>query len=89
MSATSAVVLVTIIIPVAISNSLPQIANGRFSFDYSADPGLVYLIQNSSNLVDWVPLGTNTAAINPVHFTDELIFDLSRFYRVSRLPNPE
>jgi hypothetical protein len=87
-SATSAVVNITVISPVAIVLSSPGIANSQFAFDYTADPGLSYVVQNSSNLVNWVSLVTNVATINPAHFTDNLAPNGASYYRVGRLPNP-
>lgn len=89
ISSTSSVVNITVVTPVTITSSLPQIANGRFSFDYTANPGLVYSVQNSSNLLDWVPIVTNTATSSPVHFSDDFVPTGARFYRVKRLPNPQ
>jgi len=88
VSGTSSVVSITVVSPVAISLSSQQISNGQFSFDYTANPGLSYVVQNSSNLVDWVPVITNVAASNPVHFADGFIPNGDRYYRVGRQPNP-
>ena len=87
-ASTSAVVNITVVSPVALSVSAPEIKNGQFSFNYTADPGLTYVIQNSSNLVDWLPVATNVASSNPVRFTNGFIADSLRLYRVGRLPNP-
>ena len=70
-----------------ISASAPMITNGHFSFNYTADPGFTYVVENSSNLVNWLPVITNVAASNPEHFTESLVPDGSRYYRVGRLPN--
>ncbi|MEO6035718.1 MAG: Ig-like domain-containing protein [Verrucomicrobiota bacterium] len=88
ISATSSVVSVRIISPIATILSSPQIANGQFSFYYSTDPGLTYLIQNSSNLVNWTPIFTNTATTNPARFTESSNPNGFRFYRVGRMTNP-
>ncbi|HEX3800299.1 MAG TPA: Ig-like domain-containing protein [Verrucomicrobiae bacterium] len=90
VSATSAVVNVTAVTPLPISASTPLITNGQFSFLYSANPGLNYVIQNSSNLTTWLSLATNTAATNPVLFTDTLNTNTNAasFYRVGLSPNP-
>jgi hypothetical protein len=87
-SATSSVVNITVVAPVTVSNSTPVVANGQFSFDYSANPGLSYVVQKSANLLDWIPIATNTAATNPQHFTDTFVPGSTLFYRVGRLPNP-
>ena len=88
ISATSAVVNITVVSPVTTVLSSPVITNGVFAFDYSANPGLSYVVQSSSNLTSWVSLATNVASNNPVHFTDPFAADAPRYYRVGRLPNP-
>lgn len=88
LSATSAVVTVSVINPVAITLSSPQISNGNFIFSYSADPGLSYVVQDSSDLSTWIPLGTNVATSNPVTVTNPVLPGGNRYFRVGRLPNP-
>jgi Fibronectin type III domain len=70
--------------------------NGQFAF---AIPGITnvvsgvtnylnyqYVVQASTNLVDWVPMQTNTA---PFTFVDTNASQFSqRFYRAVNLPNP-
>lgn len=87
VSTTSAVVNVTVVAPVAVSLSSPRAAGGMFSFNYAANPGLTYVVQNSSNLLTWLPMTTNVAATNPVPFTN-VVSNGAWFYRVGRLPNP-
>lgn len=88
VSATSSVVNITIVSPVVTTSSVPQVVNGLFSFNYSANPGLVYRVERSANLIDWVSRVTNTAAGNSVRFSEDFVIDSSLFYRVNRLPNP-
>ena len=88
LSATSAPVSISVVAPVAVSNSFPKVANGRFTFQHSANPGLKYVVQNSSNFVNWTPIITNTAASDSVSVTDNFVAGGLRFYRVGRLPNP-
>ncbi len=88
ISATSSVVNITTVVPVTISNSPPRITNGTFSFDYTANPGLSYVVMKSSNLVNWVPVVTNIPGSSPVHFTDPFAPGGTLYYRVGRLPNP-
>ena len=85
---TSCVVNITVVSPVAITLASQQITNGQFAFDHTANPGLSYVVQNSSNLVDWVPVFTNVAASALVHFTEGFSPNLNRYYRVGRQPNP-
>ena len=88
VSSTSAVVNITVVTPVAVALSSATAANGVFGFNYTANPGLTYLVQGSSNFTTWLPLATNKASSNPVHFTNAMAPNSRRFYRVGLLPNP-
>jgi plastocyanin len=88
VSVTSSVVNVSVVLPVTVSNSAPGVANGRFSFDYGANIGLTYLVQESFDLVNWSPISTNVASGNPVNFRDTAPLGRWGYYRVGRLPNP-
>jgi hypothetical protein len=88
ITATSSVVQVMVVSPTPIRIASEQIANGKLAFDYNTNPGLTYLVQLSSNLVNWTSVATNVAATNPAHFTDAITIPGPRFYRVGRLPNP-
>jgi hypothetical protein len=88
LSTTSAVVNVSVVNPVAINLAGATLSSGQFSFNYTADAGLSYVIQSSSNLLDWVSLVTNVAPGSPVLFTNALDPTGANFYRVGRLPNP-
>lgn len=85
ISATSAVVTITVGTPPP-GLSAPLAGNNQFTFDYTANPGLSYVVESSSNLVNWIPLATNVAASSPVHFTNNIIPNGSRYFRVGRLP---
>jgi Bacterial Ig domain len=87
-SITSLVVNVSVVTPVAVTLLSPQISSNQFTFNYTADPGLNYLIQNSTNLIKWYSLATNVATGNPMQFTDSFSSNGTIYYRVSRLPNP-
>lgn len=88
ISGTSSVVNITVVAPVNVSLSSQKITNSVFSFDYTANPGLRYVVENSSNLVNWVPVVTNLAAGSPVHFTQAFSATSARYFRVGRQPNP-
>jgi hypothetical protein len=88
ISTTSAVVNVSVVAPVAVSNSVPVVAGSHFSFNYSANVGLTYLIQRSTDLINWSSIFTNVASSNPVHFTDNAMVAGANYYRVARQPNP-
>jgi hypothetical protein len=87
IDATSAVVEVTVVDPVAVKLVGATITGGQFSFGYSANAGLTYVIQSSTNLVNWVSLATNTASTNPALFSDLPGRAGVKFYRVFRRPN--
>jgi hypothetical protein len=88
ITATSAVVNVSVINPMAVNLSNVGFNNGQFTFSYTADAGLAYVVQSSTNLLDWVSLATNVAPGNPVLFTNALNPAGTGFYRVGLLPNP-
>ncbi|MGD0413089.1 MAG: Ig-like domain-containing protein [Verrucomicrobiota bacterium] len=88
LSTTSAVVNISVVNPVAVSNSVPSVANGQFTFSYNANPGLTYVVQKSSNLVSWVSLSTNVASGSPVQVTDAFVPTNSQYYRIGLAPNP-
>ena len=67
---------------------LQRLASTSFQFTYAADMGLRYQVEQSSDLRNWVSLGTNTAASSQVVFQDTNALGTARFYRVERLPNP-
>jgi hypothetical protein len=93
LSATSAPVTITVISPTDISLSSPGMSNGVFSFSYSADPGLAYVVQRATSVgasdsLDWVAVVTNVASSNPARFSENLSTNVARFYRIGRQPNP-
>lgn len=88
VSTTSSVVNVSVISPVAVNLSSASVINGKFVFDYTANSGLSYLVQDSSNLVNWTSISTNMAASGLIVFSNSLSFPGPQFYRVGLLPNP-
>lgn len=87
ISATSTVVNISVVTPVATSLSGSSAANNQFSFSYTVNPGLSYVVQSSSNLLNWTPLATNVPGSSPAFFTNP-IAGPDDFYRVGRMPNP-
>jgi plastocyanin len=61
-----------------------------FRFDYTANVGLNYIVQRSTDLTgsNWTTLGTNQAGGSPVIFDDTNATGNPAFYRVGVLPNP-
>jgi hypothetical protein len=88
ISATSSVVSITVVSPTPISLSTAAVTNELFSFSHNTDSGFNYVVQASSNLLDWVPVQTNAGSGSPVLFSDGLTNGPSRFYRVGRVQSP-
>ena len=88
LSATNAIAVhVVTPVPVVLSG-LQRPSPTSFQFSYSANVGLRYVVQRSSDLTSFTPINTNTAASNPVTFTDNGVTGAVSYYRVGRLPNP-
>ena len=88
VSGTSPVVNITVVAPVAVALTAPSAAGGLFSFSYSATPGSSYVVERSSDLVNWVAVVTNVASSSQVPFSEGLTATPSRYYRVGLLPTP-
>jgi plastocyanin len=90
LSATNSV-SVSVVTPVPLIVGAPTpLSSTSFQFNYSANVGLRYIIQESADLTSpgWVTIATNTVASNPAVFTDTQATNNPGFYRVGRLPNP-
>jgi hypothetical protein len=88
LSATNAIVVhVVTPVPVVLSG-LQRPSPTSFQFSYSANVGLRYVVQRSSDLANFFTLVTNTATSNPMTFLDSVATGPVNFYRVGRLPNP-
>jgi hypothetical protein len=85
---TSAPVNVTIVAaaPIALTNA--RIAGGQYRFEYSATPGLKYVLKKSINLPDWQASVTNTATISPMGASFPSDNPAAQYFKVDRLPNP-
>jgi plastocyanin len=82
---------ISVVTPVTVLLSAPQkLAPANYKFSYTANAGLSYIIQRSTNLVstNWTTLITNTAGSGSINFTDLNATFNPGFYRVGRLPNP-
>ena len=88
ISVTSLVVNISVVSPVGVLLLSPRITGGEFTFEYNASPGLQYVIQNSTNLVNWQSLVTNVSTGNPMYFTNSFSSKGTQYYRVGQLPNP-
>jgi plastocyanin len=88
LSATNSVAI-TVVTPVTVSlTNVFRLLGTNFQFSYPANIGLNYVVQRSTNLINWVSLVTNTAASNPAVYVDVSATNGLNFYRVGRLPNP-
>src|SRR5215831_17239395 len=65
------------VVPTVITS--PAISNNHFSFKYTVNTGLTYVVQSSSNLLNWLPVSTNTATNSPAIFTDSSGLSAHRF----------
>ena len=89
-STTSALVNLTVFITTPILTVLPPVG-GHFALNVTGRPGYSYVVQASTNLVDWICIGTNLA---PFDFADANSSQFSkRFYRAyltgtSSIQNP-
>jgi len=84
-------VAISVVAPVSVLLSAPQpVPPGKFRFSYTANAGLSYIVQSSTNLLspNWATLVTNTATSGSINFTDLNASFNPGFYRVGRLPNP-
>ncbi len=64
--------------------ALPSFSGDRFQFSVSGVPGFSYVIETSTNFIDWEPLITNTS---PFTLTDDQVTNYpSRFYRSVYVP---
>ena len=90
LTATNAVTI-HVVTAVPIVLSAPHFSPpSDFHFNYTANTGLTYIIQRSSNLSlgTWTTLSTNVAGGSPVLFDDTTASGNPGFYRVGLLPNP-
>lgn len=82
-------IAISVVTPTTVSlTSGSRLTGNDFQFSYSADIGLSYVVQRSSDLFNWIPVATNKAANNSVVFDDPSATNSLDYYRVGRLPNP-
>jgi hypothetical protein len=79
------VVIATNALPIALTNAAFQAGQFHFEITGATPKGTTSIIQASTNLIDWVSIGTNGFGIDqiPGYFTDpESTNFVRRFYRV-------
>ncbi len=90
LMATNAV-LIHVITPTPTVLGAPQfLPPSDFRFNYTANSGLKYIVQRSTDLSSgiWTTINTNQADGSPVIFDDTNAAASPAYYRVGRLPNP-
>jgi hypothetical protein len=65
-----------------------SVITNQINFNYTADIGLSYVVQRSSNFLAWTSFPANVATSNPASFSASLPLSSFKFYRVGRQPNP-
>jgi plastocyanin len=84
-------ITISVVNPSPVLLSVPALLPvANFQFSFTANTGLSYVVQRSTNLLldNWIPLATNLAGGSSVTFTDINATVNPAFYRVGRLPNP-
>lgn len=82
-------VLIHVLQPGPILLSAPRRLSGAsFQFNYSATPGLNYVIHRSGQLPVFTPIATNPATLNTETFQDNNATGALNFYQVKLAPNP-
>lgn len=88
LTSTSAPVNISFVAPVDIQLLSPAASSNGFTFDYTANPGLTYVVEGAAadgSPVPFVPISTNVANTNRVAFTDPSSSNrANRAYRVLR-----
>jgi plastocyanin len=85
----NATVQISVLTPAPIVlSSAQQVSASSFQFNYSATPGLSYVVRRSPDLITWTPVRTNTAASGSVLFQDLEASGALNFYSVQLMPNP-
>jgi hypothetical protein len=68
--------------------SAAAVSQGQIGFTYTTETGFSYVVQGSSDLLDWVSMATNAASGDSLSFSNAVSPAGMQFYRVGRLPVP-
>jgi len=72
---------------IILNNGNFGLQNQQFGFDFIASTGTTVVIDTSTNLVDWLPLGTNVLGTAQNHFIDQRPpTEACEFYRLRAQP---
>jgi fibronectin type 3 domain-containing protein len=58
--------------------------NGQFSLQFAGPDTQTYVVETSTNLINWTPVSTNSPSGGQFIFTDTNATDPARYYRVSQ-----
>jgi len=73
--------------PSLVPGSAEYLPNGQFGFTTCGQPNQSLVIEASTNLVNWLPISTNSSPGGCVNFSDpQAALDPNRYYRVIALP---
>ena len=70
--------------PVPVQLSGGGWSNGQFSLQFAGQDGHTYVLQVSTDLMNWTALGTNVQTGGLTVFTDANATDAARFYRIEQ-----
>jgi hypothetical protein len=87
-TATSAVARLTVALPPTLSlTSVAGASNHLFTFGFEAPAEVSYIVEGSTNLIEWLPLQTNGTGTGLIGFTDSAVTHVpQRFYRAILRP---
>ncbi len=74
--------------PPPINVTSPGVVVGQFTFSYSTQAGISYVIESSTNLVTWIPVATNPASGGASQFSGSFDETGDVYYRVSQVATP-
>src|SRR5207247_4322624 len=80
--ARSAEVSATLPLPTPVTLAVGMFTNGQFSIQFPSSNGLSYVIETSSNLLNWIPAFTNISTNGAFIFHEANATNSQRFYRV-------
>ena len=81
-------ITVHVVAPVPAALSAPaRLADSTFQFSFSATPGVNYVVQRSTDLLQWTGISTNLASASLVVVQDSNSPAGAAYYRVGVLPN--
>lgn len=91
VTGTSPGIPITVVTPADVNLSAFSVANGQFTFNYSGNTGLRYVVEKSADLNSsvWTPVVTNSASASESTFSEAFSAATpAALYRVGRMPNP-